>query len=274
MSCDNQCAIPKEALKNNGASDIVLIAQPFDLSHAEEDLGGFDQPNELQPSNCIEPLQAVRSKKNALRYRHEKYRNTGVFKAALEEFARDCEHPGIMPSRFEMVNAHQWELLREVYWRGGWEIVIHDTGLQKPTHPLDYTKDQDALKADLLEFVATYGDHQTMPSRDLLKAHGKNRLANAIIKIGESRVAWFCGLIPLGRYPTGHWDDFSNLDHELREFICEHGVEGRAPKLSELERYGKKYLLRPIRNFGGIVEVAKKMDLEGAWKHHNREAEE
>ena len=70
------------------------------------------------------------------------------------------------------------------------------------------------------------------------------------------------------RRPRGYWEDFSNLEREILEYIQNHGTPGVIPKLSELEAAGLGNLLRPIRDYGGVVAVADRLKLAGAWKRH------
>ena len=76
--------------------------------------------------------------------------------------------------------------------------------------------------------------------------------------------------IPAGknRRPYRYWEDFSNLEREILEYISSHGTPGVMPKLSELEAAGLGNLLRPIRDYGGVVAVADRLQLGGAWKRH------
>src|SRR6266487_2676099 len=71
------------------------------------------------------------------------------------------------------------------------------------------------------------------------------------------------------RKPPGYWDDFANLESELREYISGHGVEGVMPSQSELD----SRLRYAVGRHGGITVVAKKLGLnrpdarkpEGYW---------
>jgi hypothetical protein len=72
------------------------------------------------------------------------------------------------------------------------------------------------------------------------------------------------------RKKAGYWNDFQNLADELLDFARMQGTPDVMPKLSELEEAGKAYLLRPIRNFGGMVVVADRLSMKDVWKHHRK----
>ena len=235
MSCENSCVTPKSVLSNNGVVEIA--------THA------------LNTSRSGSDRRSIGTRKSD-GYNHDIYCDTAVFKAALEVFATKCGHPGIMPNRSEIVREHEWDLLREVYFRGGWDNTVHDTGLQKEFRTRDYVNDLGRLIKDLLQFVADHGNQPTMPDKETLESFGERYLARAIGVVGEIKVARMCGLELGKRKEPGYWYDFQNLERELNDFIQEHGIKGRSPKLSELERYGKKIFATPDqifwRNCGGF----------------------
>jgi hypothetical protein len=303
MACENLVSFPKDAAKESGASEICsfidpfnelrqeiqsfvglseslpiepdrIISQKLNVVDAIENLGGLERATDLLGVSVSKPSEFSKSRDKYKGYRRGKYKCTTVFTQALQEFADVCGHPGVMPNRIEMVREKRFDLLREIYWRGGWENAIRNTGLFKQYKTQDYVDHPEQLKLDLLNFMVDHGKHHFLPDREFFESNGEIYLARAITTIGETKVAKMCGLQFGERKESGYWYDFENLEKELRLFIIEHGIQGRAPKLSDLERHGKKYLLRPIRYFGGIREVANKMGLEGAWKHFDRSAED
>jgi len=61
--------------------------------------------------------------------------------------------------------------------------------------------------------------------------------------------------------PRGYWDDFANVETELRAFIAEHGTDGIMPTVSELDA-GYSSLTYAIRKHGGISTVAERLSLK------------
>jgi hypothetical protein len=63
------------------------------------------------------------------------------------------------------------------------------------------------------------------------------------------------------RKPKGYWDDFANVERELREFIAQYGVDGVMPTQKELAEKQRNDLVQGIGKHGGISAVARQLKL-------------
>lgn len=124
------------------------------------------------------------------------------------------------------------------------------------------------LKHALLATIQLLGTPGQMPDLETLRSWNIG-MAKAAKRYGLAKLARECELQYGGRNEPGYWDDFSHLENEILNFITAQGGETRViPRLSELQKNGKGYLLRPIRNFGGIHAVAERMGLLGVNKQN------
>src|SRR5574341_2217766 len=65
----------------------------------------------------------------------------------------------------------------------------------------------------------------------------------------------------MSRKPRGYWEDFANVEREIREFIADHGTDGVMPIVKEFEKHKRQDLVGAINRHGGIVIVAKRLGL-------------
>ncbi len=100
-----------------------------------------------------------------------------------------------------------------------------------------------------------------MPAALELKAAKRFDLLNAINKHGGfSSVAEKLGLRQVhASKPYGYWDDFSNVEQELRGFIAEYGQAGVMPMQRELIESGRFDLANAVSNYGSFSEVARRL---------------
>ena len=61
--------------------------------------------------------------------------------------------------------------------------------------------------------------------------------------------------------PPGYWDDFANVELELRAFIAEHRVDASMPTIPELEAAGRHDLVAAVLRHGGYRQVAERLDI-------------
>jgi hypothetical protein len=67
--------------------------------------------------------------------------------------------------------------------------------------------------------------------------------------------------------PAGYWDDFVNVEGELRSFIAEHGQAGIMPTKRALQGAGQNSLVSAIAKHGGILSVAERLNLNRPGAH-------
>ena len=64
------------------------------------------------------------------------------------------------------------------------------------------------------------------------------------------------------RKSPGYWEDFSNLERELLDFIEIHGTLGIMPTQDNLSKASRSDLVNAIRKHGGYLAVAQRLGLE------------
>jgi superfamily II DNA or RNA helicase len=65
------------------------------------------------------------------------------------------------------------------------------------------------------------------------------------------------------RKPKGYWDDFANVERELREFIAKYGVAGIMPTRSDFTKAGREDLSNAIRTkHGSLKSIADRLGLD------------
>ncbi len=67
--------------------------------------------------------------------------------------------------------------------------------------------------------------------------------------------------------PPGYWDDFTNLERELRAFIAKYGKTGVMPAKRTLQAKGLNGLVSAISKHGGIFVVAARLGLKCSESH-------
>ncbi len=63
------------------------------------------------------------------------------------------------------------------------------------------------------------------------------------------------------RKPRNYWNDFTNVQRELLEYIHEHGTTGIMPTGEDLRQAGRNDLDNAIRKYGGVQSVAERLKL-------------
>lgn len=72
------------------------------------------------------------------------------------------------------------------------------------------------------------------------------------------------------RRPRGYWNNFANLEAELRAFVDEHGEPGMMPTTEQLRAADHAILIWPINLYGGITAVAQRLGLATLRKPQRR----
>ena len=73
--------------------------------------------------------------------------------------------------------------------------------------------------------------------------------------------------------PRGYWHDFANVEAELRKVVADSGNTGQMPSTSTLRNSGLSSLADALGRFGGVYEVAAKLNLtcgkpRGYWQDY------
>jgi|SRR5579859_1505016 len=173
-----------------------------------------------------------------------------------------------MPTRKELHNAGRTDLLQQIDRHGAYTVAKYlNLDAPEPNKPRGYWQDFSNLERELRAFIAQHGQAGVMPrSEDLLAAERKGGLVGAIYRHGGIyEVAKRLQLevaVSTKRKPDGYWDDFTNLERELRTFIAEHGQGGQMPTQRQLMKASRFDLLGAIQLHGGIVVVRERLGFQ------------
>ena len=172
---------------------------------------------------------------------------------------------GVMPTLREMNAAGHSSLAYAINKQGGLVVIANRLGLQRQSSekPIGFWDDLANVQDEILTFAVSLGKEGTMPAALELKAGKRFDLLNAINKHGGfSSVAEKLGLRRVdASKPYGYWDDFSNVEQELRGFIAEYGQTGVMPMQRELSESGRFDLTNAVSNYGSFSEVARRLGL-------------
>lgn len=105
-----------------------------------------------------------------------------------------------------------------------------------------------------------------MPTSRELRELGRRDLDNAISKMGGYRkIAEQLGFSQSStRRPRGYWDNFENLESELKEFLVENREtipEGVMPTQKELRTLKRSDIVEACNKHGGTAQVASRLGL-------------
>jgi hypothetical protein len=142
--------------------------------------------------------------------------------------------------------------------------------------PYGYWRSFDNVRAALEPYISRLG---RMPTKAELDSAGEKSLAVIILRHGGyGEVARRLGVqsasekkrlsrrsknnsLPLKksnkgtqvkkRRPNGYWDDFHNVETELKAFVAEYGIDGVMPRPADLYSAGQSRLADEIRQHGG-----------------------
>jgi hypothetical protein len=178
--------------------------------------------------------------------------------------------PGIMPTSDEMIHAGRSRLNKAIIAHGGYAAVARRLRLKRPhaRRPDRYYHDFDRLARALRAFARRQGHGaQVMPTQTELRAAGRHELNTAVEwHGGYVAVAVRLGLRPRSapRKPPRYWNDFANVERELREFITTHNCGDVMPSRDVLCGAGRNDLAVALRKHGGSVAVAQRLGLRPA----------
>ncbi|MDE3090145.1 MAG: hypothetical protein KGJ80_12250, partial [Chloroflexota bacterium] len=182
---------------------------------------------------------------------------------------------GIMPNQGMLVNADRRDLIHAIRHNGGFSDVAERLGLElRRTRKFKgYWGDFANFEKELRAFITSHGTDGIMPSIPELQSAGRRDVARAVGQHGGfPAVAERLGLKRLDnrrpmqkrmdpRKPSGYWDDFANVEKELRAFVTQHGIEGVMPTQSQLHTAERNDLNSAIGKHGGFWAVAKRLGL-------------
>ncbi len=184
-------------------------------------------------------------------------------KKELFAFIDEYGIKGVMPTYNDMASRKRTDLTFAINKHGGMEIVARAFDLDGVRRSPGYWEDFSNVRKELLEFIVKHGEDGAMPTHNDLVSSGRSALSSAINKHGGIPVvAKRLGLErPNAQKPGGYWDDFANLEKELRTFISVHVTDGVFPTYSELAKYGRTDLAYAVNKHGGFALVAEKLGL-------------
>ncbi len=173
--------------------------------------------------------------------------------------------PGIMPTHNELREAGRYDMAVAINTHGGLGVTAERLGLRSGNtqQPTGYWKDFGNVAQELLAFIQDSGTPGVMPTQIELRDAHRNDLHHAIVKHGgSSSVAAQLGLLPShSQKSPGYWDDFANVEREVREFVSRLGTPGMMPSSSELRDAGLGSLEVALNKHGGLASVARRLDL-------------
>ena len=212
------------------------------------------------------------------------WRDIDAVENALREFISRHGTAGIMPSANQLRAAGEYSLVSAITRHGGSFAVAARLGLRMSAKrkPNGYWSDPSHIDDGVLEFVREHGTAGSMPTEAELHAHGYADLAHAIRKRGTfADVATRLGLLLREKSkPPGYWDDFANVELEVRAFLAKHPARGGPrfmPTHQEFSKAGYAGLAAAFFKHGGISAVATRLGLEpndarapqGHWKNRD-----
>ena len=159
---------------------------------------------------------------------------------------------GVMPSPGELCEAGESGLSFAITSHGGFPKTASRLGLPTRRKPIGHWTPE-TIEAEVLGFVAEYGEPGVFPTGTLLRTCERTDLENAFndYQGGTRALAETLGLLMLGGKPDGYWENKDNIADELRAFINEHGEDGLMPTQELLLRNGRQDLVNALHRWGG-----------------------
>jgi hypothetical protein len=181
----------------------------------------------------------------------------------LISFIEEHGAPGVMPTHEELAITAHGDLSSAIRKHGGIQSVAEQLGLAYKQKRWGYWDNFSIVERELHKFIQEHGSPGVMPMLKELKKAGQGDLASAIRKKhgGPQSVAERLKLTYIKKR-KGYWEEFSNVEREIREFIREHGTSGVMPTNTELREAGRGDLVKGIHNYhGGFHFVARQLGL-------------
>lgn len=170
-----------------------------------------------------------------------------------------------LPSSRQMRLAGRSDLLHAIRLHGGASAVAQRLGLRSANtqKPKGYWGDFFNLERDLRAFLAEQGLGDRLPGPQVFLAQGRHDLLYAMRQHGGMpAVAKRLALQRSSQTkPPGYWQDFLNLESELRMFLTQQGVVDHLPGEKVFQAQHRRDLVLAIRMHGGMRAVAKQLVL-------------
>eukprot|EP00741_Cyanophora_paradoxa_P021772 tig00000241_g21015.t1 len=172
-----------------------------------------------------------------------------------------------LPTKPQLLEAGRKDLVLAIQKHGGTMEVSKRMGFTSEVRERGYWKKMVHVAEEVKKFVQ---EHQLphMPHKHELEAAGRHDLVGAILRQGGLAAVAEAAQLEVKkaalRRPPSYWDDISNLERELLQFIEEHGTPGRMPTSDELKRNGASHLRYAIVRHGGAKTVARMLHLRRA----------
>jgi len=185
---------------------------------------------------------------------------------ALEDFIAKHGEEGVMPTQKALISAGYADLAVAISGKyGGFLVVARKLGLKRPDTRKSkrHWDDFENLAREIRAFITENDLPDILPTEPTLRTAGHGNLVSAIRKHGGfPAVAKRLGLAySLTQKPSGYWDDFSNVESALRQFCSDTQTIGLMPTESQLRANGYGNLASALRKYGGVSEVAKRLNL-------------
>ena len=166
------------------------------------------------------------------------------------------ENGGDFPTQTILNNIGRKIIAFSIYkYHGGTNSVREKMGYKINIKSKDYWEDWDNVERELREVIEENGGD--FPNNNRLREMSKSSLSSAITKHGGVNVVRERMGYISSKKPKGYWQDWSNVEKELREVIEENG--GDFPNQTKLSKMGKSSLVVAITKHGGVNVVRERM---------------
>ena len=197
---------------------------------------------------------------------HGYWNDPARLERAILDFISEQGLEDRLPSYQELEAAGHNDLIGAIVRYGGIQELTKRLNLKTASEqkPAGYWQEFRHLRAELREFIAEHGQPGIMPTVTQLREAEREDLVQAIIfHGGTTAVSQQLGLIRIKvKKPMGYWQDFNNIEREVRAFILHYGEVGQMPSQRDLERAKRNDLAAAIKRHGGLTAVADRLELE------------
>lgn len=198
-------------------------------------------------------MQSVREKlgHSAARKAIGYWQNEDNILNALKKVVGELQH---FPTMSELKKRGQSGLAKVMSMNGGFSKYAKLLAHEPTEKTKGYYQDFENVRADLLKIQQEFGH---FPSCWELQKKGHTSLVSAIYKYhgGFRKVRSRLGEKPAIKR-NGHWDNFSNVEKEIRSWIKSHHS---FPSQRKLLREGRSVLVYAIKRHGGFAKVRARM---------------
>lgn len=168
------------------------------------------------------------------------------------------EEIGRFPSIEDLKNIRKRSIDRGIQYHGGYSIVREKMNIPETRKPNGYWRDWSNLEREIEEVIKSLGH---FPTVDELKKLGLSRINNAISRHhgGYDAVHKKMNMAEV-RKPRGYWENFANVEQELKRVIAQ---LGHFPTHNELSNLGLTGLSDAVnKHHEGLLNVRQKIGYE------------